>query len=60
MQKLPELKIDFDAEIDRYRDFAEKIRPLVVDSVSWLTSKLKFFRFIECIRKPESIAKTIL
>ena len=50
MQKLPELKIDFDAEIDRYRDFAEKIRPLVVDSVSWLTSKLKFFRFIECIK----------
>ena len=47
MQKLPELKIDFDAEIDRYRDFAEKIRPLVVDSVSWLTSKLKFFRFTE-------------
>ena len=40
MQKLPDLKIDFEAEIDRYRDYAEKIRPLVVDSVSWLTSKL--------------------
>lgn len=41
MQKLPELKIDFDAEIDRYRDFAEKIRPLVVDSVSWLTKRTR-------------------
>ena len=39
MLNLPGLDIDIESEIARYKDYAEKIRPLVVDSVSWLTGE---------------------
>ena len=39
MLNLPGLDIDIDAEIARYREYAEKIRPMVIDSVDWLTSE---------------------
>jgi len=39
MLNLPGLDIDIDAEIARYKEYAVKIRPLVVDSVAWLTGK---------------------
>ena len=37
----PDLKIDIEAELERYRSYAEKIRPLVVESVSYLNRKVK-------------------
>lgn len=37
----PELKIDREKEFERYRAFAERIRPLVVESVSYLNKKAK-------------------
>ena len=37
----PELKIDVEAELERYAGYAEKIRPLVVESVSYLNNKVK-------------------
>ena len=33
------LDIDIDAEIAMYKEYAEKIRPFVIDSVEWLTGK---------------------
>lgn len=42
MLNLPGLDIDIEAEIARYKEYAEKIRPLVVDSVAWLTGKMIF------------------
>ena len=39
MLNLPGLDIDIDREIERYREYADKIRPHVIDSVDWLTSK---------------------
>jgi hypothetical protein len=42
MLNLPGLDIDIQAEIARYKEYAEKIRPLVVDSVAWLTGTLIF------------------
>ena len=39
MLNLPGLDVDIESQIAMYREFAEKIRPMVVDSVSWLTSK---------------------
>ena len=30
---------DIEAEIKRYKEYAEKIRPMVIDSVDWLTSE---------------------
>lgn len=46
MLNLPGLDIDIEAEINRYREYAEKIRPLVIDSVDWLTSKCDVIVFI--------------
>jgi len=37
----PELQIDREKEIERYQAFAERIRPLVVESVSFLNRKVK-------------------
>ena len=37
----PDLKIDREKEFERYRAFAERIRPLVVESVSYLNKKAK-------------------
>jgi adenylosuccinate synthase len=36
----PELKVDKPAEIERYRLLAERVRPLVVESVSYLHNRL--------------------
>merc|ERR1719167_1203022 len=36
----PDLKIDRDAEMERYKVLAEKIRPLVVESVSFLHTRI--------------------
>jgi len=40
MAAFPSLKVDKEAEIERYRGLAERIRPLVVESVSYLHNKL--------------------
>ncbi|CAH2003624.1 unnamed protein product [Acanthoscelides obtectus] len=37
----PSLKVDIDAELKRYKEFAEKIRPLVFDTVSFLDKSLR-------------------
>ena len=42
MLNLPGLDIDIEAEIARYKEYAEKIRPLVVDSVAWLSGMYIF------------------
>jgi hypothetical protein len=36
----PDLQVDVEAELDRYKVFAEQIRPYVVESVSYLHSAL--------------------
>merc|ERR1712226_635957 len=41
MLNLPGLDVDIESQIDMYRQFAEKIRPMVVDSVSWLTKRTR-------------------
>jgi len=41
MLNLPGLDIDIEAEINRYREYAKKIRPLVIDSVDWLTKRTR-------------------
>lgn len=41
MLNLPGLDVDINAEVQRYREFADKIRPMVVDSVSWLTKRTR-------------------
>lgn len=40
MNSFPDLKVDKAAEIERYRELAERIRPLVVESVSFLHNRL--------------------
>lgn len=40
MAAFPSLKVDKDAEVERYKGLAERIRPLVVESVSYLHNKL--------------------
>ncbi|VEN50858.1 unnamed protein product [Callosobruchus maculatus] len=37
----PSLKVDIDAELIRYKEFAEKIRPLVFDTVCFLDKSLR-------------------
>ena len=37
----PDLKISVEAELERYRGYAEKVGPLVVESVSYLNNKVK-------------------
>nr|CAI5825106.1 unnamed protein product [Callosobruchus analis] len=37
----PSLKVDIDAELKRYKEFAEKIRPLVFDTVCFLDKALR-------------------
>jgi adenylosuccinate synthase len=41
MAAFPDLKVDKEAELARYKVFAERVRPLVVESVSYLHKKLK-------------------
>jgi len=36
----PDLKVDKEAEIERYKVFAERVRPMMVESVSYLHSKM--------------------
>lgn len=40
MAAFPGLKVDKAAEIERYRELAERVRPLVVESVSFLHNRL--------------------
>lgn len=37
----PSLEVDVAAELDRYKQYAEEIRPLVVETVSYLHSALR-------------------
>ncbi|CAH1791684.1 unnamed protein product [Owenia fusiformis] len=37
----PSIHIDVDAELDSYKDWREKMKPLVVDSISWMNQALK-------------------
>lgn len=37
----PDLQVDVDAELVRYKEFAERLRPLVRDTVSYLNKSLK-------------------
>ncbi|XP_014243573.1 adenylosuccinate synthetase [Cimex lectularius] len=37
----PDLEVNVKEELERYRDYAEKIRPLVVETVSYIHSALK-------------------
>jgi len=37
----PDLQVDVEAEVVRYKAFAERIRPYVVESVSYLHSALR-------------------
>merc|ERR1712004_890628 len=41
MASFPGLKVDKAAEIERYRQLAERVRPLVVESVSYLHKQIK-------------------
>merc|ERR1719439_92006 len=41
MAAFPDLKVDKEAELERYKVFAERVRPLVVETVSYLHKKLK-------------------
>ena len=43
---LPELKVDVDSELKRYKEYAEKIRPYVTETVYFLN---------ECIRDGKKI-----
>jgi Adenylosuccinate synthase len=36
----PDLSVDMDAEIARYKNYAEQLRPLVVETVSYLHTAL--------------------
>ena len=40
MASFPGLKVDKAAEIERYRELAERVRPMVVESVSYLHTRL--------------------
>lgn len=37
----PTFKVDVDSELDRYREYAEKIRPMVKDTINYLYHALK-------------------
>lgn len=37
----PTFKVDVDAELDRYREYAEKLRPMVKDTINYLYHALK-------------------
>lgn len=37
----PSLKVDFDSELLRYKEYAERIRPLVRDTVSYLDKSIR-------------------
>lgn len=39
-RNFPDLSVDIDAELNRYKEYAEVIRPLVVETVSFLHSAL--------------------
>ena len=41
MAAFPGLHVDKVAELERYKVFAEKIKPLVIESVSYLNKKLR-------------------
>lgn len=37
----PTLSVDIDAELGRYKKYAEQIRPLVIETVSYIHSSLQ-------------------
>lgn len=37
----PDLEVDIDSELTRYKDYAERIRPLIVETVSYIHSALR-------------------
>lgn len=37
----PDLKVDVESELVKYKDYAERIRPNVVETVSYLHSSLR-------------------
>lgn len=41
VRMFPALKVDVDSELKRYKEYAEIIRPLVVESVSYICNALK-------------------
>lgn len=41
MQQYPDLKIDIDVELSRYRDFATVIRPCITDTVNFLNKSIR-------------------
>ena len=47
MAGFPGLEEDQEAEIQRYRGLADRIRPLVVESVSWLHNRLNAGKRLE-------------
>ena len=47
MAGFPGLEVDQEAEIQRYRGLADRIRPLVVESVSWLHNRLNAGKRLE-------------
>lgn len=38
---LPDLNVDIDAEIEKYKAYAEQVRPLVIETVSYLHTAIK-------------------
>lgn len=38
---LPELNVDVEAELERYKGFVEQVRPFVVETISYLNTAIK-------------------
>lgn len=41
MHQYPDLKIDIDTELARYREFANEIRPCITDTVNFLNKAIR-------------------
>jgi len=40
-QRFPTLKVDIEAELKRYKEFAERIRPMVCDTVVYVNTAIR-------------------
>ena len=38
---LPELNVDVEAELERYKGFVEQVRPFVIETISYLNTAIK-------------------
>jgi adenylosuccinate synthase len=38
---LPDLNVDIDAELEKYKGYAEQVRPFVVETISYLNGAVK-------------------